>query len=70
MKWKWGVIVLLTLAVISAGFWLTGGRSLAHLYFNYLMQDIPDKKLGWQDFAELGTDNLSRGYYAGSLGIV
>ena len=68
MKWKWGLIVVLILSVISAVFWLTGGSSLVNLYRNYLSQDIPDKKYTWEDFAERGGDSLSNGYYGGSVG--
>ena len=53
-----------------AGFWLTGGRGLFNLYFNYLAQDIPDKKYTWDDWADRREDNLSLGYYAGSMGRV
>ncbi len=59
---------MLILAVMLAGFWLSGGYSLVNLYRNYLSQDISEKKYSWQDFAERGGDNLSAGYYAGSIG--
>lgn len=62
------MIFLLILTVMLAGFWLSGGRSLFNLYFNYLAQDIPDKKYTWDDWADRSEDNLTAGYYAGSVG--
>lgn len=68
MKWKWGLIVLFILSIVLVGFWLTGGSSLVNLYRNYLSQDIANKKYTWDDFAERSENNLSAGYYAGSIG--
>jgi hypothetical protein len=67
MKWKWGLIVLIILSVVVAGFWMSGGHSLVNLYRNYLSQDMPDKKYSWNDFSERGAQEPTKGYYGGVL---
>ncbi|MBI3167083.1 MAG: hypothetical protein HYZ22_01285 [Chloroflexi bacterium] len=62
------LFLLVILVVIAIGFWRTGGRSLAGLYFNYLTKDLPDKKYSQADFLESRDDTQISGYFAGRLG--
>lgn len=72
MKWKRGVfiglLILIFLMAIGAGFYFTGGAGLVRLYQNYLKVDLPDKKYSWRDFTDQGPETKLNGYYAGSIG--
>lgn len=72
MRWKRGlllsVVILSLLSVIIVVFYQTGGKSLINLYFNYLSQDISDKKYTWDDFTDRGAGQPISGYYAGTVG--
>ena len=72
MRWKTGLLIsiflLVTLTILISGFWITGGRSLANLYFDYISQDLPDKKYSPEDFVERGDDTQISGYLAGTIG--
>lgn len=62
------IIVVMIGAVLGVGVWLfyyTGGMGLVRLYQNYLTQELPDKKLSWQDFTDRGPREMLHGYYAG-----
>ncbi len=59
-------VVILFIGGLAWGFWTTGGESLVKLYSNYLSQDIPDKKYGWDNFRDRGPREMLSGYYAGS----
>lgn len=72
MKWKvglfFGICLFILLVSVGAIFLATGGRSLVNLYFNYLTQDLPDKKYMRDDFVEREEEHIVSGYYAGSSG--
>lgn len=62
------VVLLVILGVLVWTFLAGGGIGLVRLYKNYLSQELPDKKYGWQDFTDRGPREMLHGYYAGSLG--
>lgn len=71
MKSKRGIVLITFGLFVFVGLWLffyTGGVGLVRLYRNYLSQNIPDKKYGWQDFTDRGARETLSGYYAGRVG--
>lgn len=72
MRWKLGLliasVIFIMVCVVGVAFYYTGGEGLVNLYFNYLTQDIADKKYSYQDFRDRGPRETLSGYYAGTIG--
>ncbi len=60
------LLVLVIVATLAVGFWVTGGKSLVLVYQRYLSKDIPNKELTVSDFVDHGPTMPLSGYYIGA----
>lgn len=61
-----GVMIagITALCIVVVFFYLTGGRGLIRIIFNYLIPDLPDKKYSWEDFRYRGEQQRISGFYS------
>ena len=62
------ICIFLVIGVIAFGnfFFTTGGGGLARVTWYYLLQNIPDRQYGWQDFTDRGSEQNISGFYSSS----